>query len=142
MLLLSIRPKYVDLILSGEKRVELRRRQPKIDNGLALIYSSSPTMALVASFRIESVVQVPLVLLWQSVRDVAGVSRSEFYAYFHGLQTGVAIWITDVVEFRRPIRLAELRKAWEGFHPPQSYRYVESAALNPIDIPLHIKRAA
>jgi predicted transcriptional regulator len=113
------------LILSGEKQVELRRQRPRINSGPALIYASAPTMAIVASFQIESVVQIPLVLLWQSVRDVAGVSRAEFDAYFDGLKSGVAIRIAEVKEFRQPISLADMRISWPGFQPPQSFRYVE-----------------
>jgi predicted transcriptional regulator len=127
MLLLSIKPKYVDLILTGEKRVELRRLRPRIDSGPALIYASSPRMELVASFRIVSVLRAPLGLLWQSVREVAGVTRKEFDAYFDGQQTGIAIRIADVAEFREPIPLADIRAAWKGFHPPQVFRYVEAS---------------
>ena len=75
MLLLSIHPRYADLILSGEKTVELRRRRPRIKSGPGLIYATSPRMELVAMFRIEGVISVPLVLLWQAVRDAAGVTQ-------------------------------------------------------------------
>src|SRR6266700_1632925 len=118
MLLLSIRPKYVDAILSGAKRVELRRRRPQINCGRALIYATAPQMALVASFQVASVIRAPLALLWQSVCSVAGVSRREFNAYFDGLQSGVAIQIADLTTFR-PIPLDDLRAALNGFHPPQ-----------------------
>lgn len=138
MLLLSIKPKYVDLILSGEKRVELRRLRPSIDSGQALIYASSPRMELVASFRIASVVRAPLRMLWQSFREVAGVTRREFDAYFVGQQTGVAICIAEVAEFHEPIPLTDIRAAWKGFHPPQVFRYVEQSDV----AKLRLRRAA
>lgn len=124
MLLLSIHPKHVDSILAGTKRVELRRQQPSVRDGHALIYATSPRMELVATFRVASVKRLPLVLLWQSVRDVAGVSRREFNDYFSGLASGVAIQIADVAKFQRPVPLDELRAAWRGFHPPQGFRYL------------------
>ncbi|MGE0535156.1 MAG: hypothetical protein AB7O68_09285 [Pirellulales bacterium] len=94
-----------------------------------LIYASSPRMELVANFRIASVVRSPLGLLWQSVRQVAGVTRREFDSYFDGRQTGVVIRIADVAEFREPIPLADMRAAWKGFHPPQVFRYVDASDI-------------
>lgn len=91
-------------------------------------------MALVATFRVAKVTRAPLGLLWQSVRDVAGVTRREFDAYFHGLDSGVSIQIADVAEFRQSIPLDDLREAWQGFHPPQGFRYVESSAIAKLDI--------
>jgi predicted transcriptional regulator len=124
MLLLSIHPRYVDAILAGSKTVELRRRRPRIESGKALIYASAPRMELVASFRVAKIVRAPLGSLWQAVRHVAGISRQEFDAYFSGLQSGVAISIADVTEFG-PVPLDDLRAAWDGFHPPQGFRYLD-----------------
>src|SRR5579864_4429852 len=100
MLLLSIHPKYVESILAGKKRIELRRRRPRITGGPALIYATSPRMELVARFEIDSIRRAPLSLLWQLSRNVACVTRDEFDAYFHGLQTGIAIHINAVTRFR------------------------------------------
>jgi predicted transcriptional regulator len=41
--LMSIRPKYADLIFSGEKTHELRRKVPNVSSGdVIVVYSSSP----------------------------------------------------------------------------------------------------
>ena len=128
MLLLSIHPRYVDLILAGDKTVELRRRRPRIKSGPALIYATAPRMELVAAFHIERVIVGPLGMLWKSVQDRVGVSRAEFNRYYQGLAAGVGIEIANVREFG-PYSLDELRTAWEGFHPPQGFRYVDSASL-------------
>ena len=126
MLLLSVHPRHVDAILAGTKRVELRRRCPRMTSGPALIYATAPRMELVASFRIEGVIRQSLDVLWQEVVDLAGVSRWEFDCYFRGLTVGVAIGIADLVELK-PIALNELRAAWGGFHPPQGFRYLIQA---------------
>ena len=86
-------------------------------------------MELVATFRIARVVRGPLPMLWLLARDTASVSRREFDAYFAGLQSGVAIQIADVAKFSRPISLDELRDAWDGFQPPQGFRYLDEAEL-------------
>jgi predicted transcriptional regulator len=126
MLLVSIRPKYVDLILSGQKTVELRRRGPRLNSGSALIYATSPQMEIVATFQVASIVRAPLGLLWESVRDVAGVTLSEFEAYFAGLECGIAIRIADVTKLCAPITLSEIRAALGKFHPPQGFRYLSA----------------
>jgi len=124
MLLLSIHPKHVDAILSGTKQVELRRRKPHIQSGPALIYATSPRMELAARVHVTSVVRAPLGMLWRSVREVAGVSRREFYDYLAGLDSGVAIWLSDVKPIRSPIPLSKLRTIWQGFQPPQGFCYL------------------
>jgi predicted transcriptional regulator len=83
-------------------------------------------MKVVATFTITSVVSAHLSLLWQSVRQFAGVSRTEFDEYFAGLDCGNAIWIGDPIELRRPVLLQEIRSIWPGFHPPQGFRYLSS----------------
>lgn len=129
MLLLSIHPRHVDAILAGDKRVELRRRRPRVAHGQALIYATAPRMELVARFQVVSVTQAPLHLLWQHVRDTAGVTRSEFESYFHGLRIGTAIHIGDVTSFKEPVRLSTLRRIWAGFQPPQGFRYVAESEI-------------
>lgn len=128
-LLLSIQPRYVESILAGVKQVELRRRQPRIACDRALVYASSPRMELVAEFRIASIARLPSVLLWQTVRDVAGISRTEFDNYFEGRDAGVAIRIADLAPLAFPVSLANLRRAWPKFNPPQSFRYITNADL-------------
>jgi predicted transcriptional regulator len=130
MLLLSIHPRYVDAILAGDKRFELRRRKPKMEKGPGLIYSTSPRMELAATFQVASVTRAPLILLWQLVRDSACVSRREFDAYFRGLDAGVAIQVADVAPLSSPVPLPTLRAHWPGFQPPQGFCYVNDAEVS------------
>jgi predicted transcriptional regulator len=83
-------------------------------------------MELVASFWVTSVVRAPLGMLWQSVSDVAGITRREFDAYFEGLEFGVSIRISGLDEFPKPVPLSDLRTIWRGFHPPQGFRYLDA----------------
>lgn len=129
-LLLSIHPKFADGILSGIKRVELRRRMPRIGSqDTVIVYETVPTKAVVGFFVVESVERLPLSQLWRKVRNVAGVTRTEFFDYFNGLTEGVAIFVGDVERFSQPLPLAELRVLWPDFHPPQGFRYLDDEAL-------------
>lgn len=129
MLLLSIHPRHVDAILSGEKKVELRRRKPSVENGPGLIYSTTPKMELAATFDVEAVTRTSLSLLWPMVRDVACVTRKEFDAYFQGLESGVVIHLANVRSLQAPISLSSLRIHWPGFQPPQGFRYLDEAEV-------------
>ena len=129
-LLLSVHPRFAEGILAGSKRVELRRRLPHVaEKASAVVYETSPTMALVGSFNIESVVRLPLGPLWRQVRDIAGITHAEYLEYFDGLATGVGIFIGDCVRFNRHVPLSELRRMWPGFRPPQGFLYLDQSAL-------------
>jgi predicted transcriptional regulator len=136
LVLLSIHPQFVEKILLGEKRVELRRRKPRIDTGDAvLIYSTNPVGKLAGMACVDSVVTLSVSSLWSQVRGCAGVSRSDFDTYFSGLEQGIGIFLTDTIRFRKPIPLWRLRQLWPGFHPPQSFRYFDWQQVAMLRIP-------
>ena len=127
ILLLSIRPTYTRRILDGSKTVELRRVRPSVEPGQeVLIYSSSPTMALLAHAVVAKVETAYPSTLWKSVRQAAGVTWTEYDDYFRGAAQAVGIWLRDVLELEEPIPLAQLRQRWPWFRPPQSYCFLQA----------------
>lgn len=132
-ILLSIRPRYADMIFEGSKTVELRRVRPRniIKGDLVLLYVSSPIQSLAGAFQVEQVVERSVKTLWQLVKEKAGISRQEFDAYYQGASTGVAIFFQQVWQIPEPIVLDELRRS-ANFKPPQSFRYVTK---NEMDFP-------
>ncbi|MHB8066399.1 MAG: ASCH domain-containing protein [Desulfobaccales bacterium] len=124
-LFLSVRPKYAERIINGDKTVELRRMRPSISEGdRIVIYISSPTKEIRAISVVESISCDKPEKLWQKVKHRAGVTRHEYEDYFNGAKAGVAIYIREVRALSSPIALSSLRKIWPNFKPPQSYRYV------------------
>lgn len=129
-ILLSIRPKFAEKIFSGEKTVELRRVYPSIErDDLAIIYVSSPVKALYGAFKVSNIVKLPINDLWEQVKGKAGISVTEFYDYYKGKTTGVAIFFEEVWQLSVPLTLESIQKLWIGFRPPQSYCYVNSGYL-------------
>ena len=122
--LFSIRPVHAEKILTGDKTVELRRRfaNAVTPGTLALIYSTSPTSALTGSAKIKAVECTDLRTLWKTHRKAACLDKSDFEAYFAGLERGYAIILDSARPLERPVGLTELRKRF-GFEPPQSYQY-------------------
>ena len=114
--LMSLRPRYADAILTGEKTVELRRRRPSFPPGTnVLIYSSSPDQRVLGSFAAGAVLEGPPADLWPAIRQRAGVSREEFDAYFAGCEIAYAIEVSN------PRRLSPSQL---GMRPPQSYLFL------------------
>lgn len=125
-LLVSIHPKYVDLIFSGAKRVELRRRfDPGAAGRSMLIYATLPIGAVVGSTTVENVHHLTIEELWSKVGEFAAVNRADFFSYFGGLTHGYGLELGSIDRYHSQISLADLRDV-HGVSPPQSYRYLES----------------
>jgi predicted transcriptional regulator len=126
-LLLSLRPKFAQLILAGEKTVELRRVRPKIGHGdIMFIYATAPIQAVVAHCRVDRVVSDSQDSVWSLVAHRAAIDPIAFKRYYAGLGIAHAIFFFEVVPLAEPISLDALRRGWPEFTPPQSYRYVPS----------------
>ncbi len=127
MLFLSIHPEHVQAIVEGRKTVELRKRQPRADVGSSVvIYATTPRCEVVAAATLYKVQVATPDDLWRQVSDGTAVSRKAFDAYFKDAQTAVGIHLTNINVFDSPLKLSELRHRWDGFHPPQQFRYLDS----------------
>lgn len=131
MMILSLKPRFADAILSGVKTVELRRTEPKIRvPTLALIYASTPARALLGTCVVASVESCHLGALWQVHGAGSGLDHKEFLNYFEGVQSGTALSLASPRRFSRPVPLVELRSRPNGFRSPQSFSYVDSETGN------------
>lgn len=123
-LLISIRPKFVELIFEGFKTVELRRVRPRLQAGdSVVVYASGSTMAIVGGFEVEGVTEATPKYIWQKYNGGSGLQKDEFNSYFDGKTTGYAIQIGKRWKLSCPISLQTLRQLHAGFRPPQSYHY-------------------
>lgn len=124
-LLISVRPRFAEMIFAGTKIVELRRLRPRIGQGdLVFVYVSSPVMALEGAFEVGEVVAGSPNSIWRKFSGGSGLLKREFDLYYKGKKTAYAIVIKKVWRLPVPVRLARLRKEKDGFHAPQSYHYV------------------
>jgi predicted transcriptional regulator len=123
--LVSIRPIHVEKIVEGLKTVELRRRfsEEVAAGSIILIYSTSPTRAIVGSASISGVHRMQLDNLWDQFGRAACIDREAFDTYFSGLAEGYAIVLENVRPFERHVAAADLKKQF-GFVPPQSFMYL------------------
>jgi predicted transcriptional regulator len=123
-LLISIRPRFVELIFEGAKTVELRRVKPRLEVGdLVVVYASGITMAIVGAFEVTGVTEATPKYIWRKHNGGSGLKKDEFDRYFDGKTTGYAIQIGRRWKLPCPISLQTLRQLRDGFRPPQGYHY-------------------
>ncbi|MCG8600628.1 MAG: ASCH domain-containing protein [Verrucomicrobiales bacterium] len=125
-LLMSLKPNYADLVFSGLKTAELRRRiwrEEEVRD--VFLYVSSPVKELRGGFTVGEVWKGSPEEIWKVVSGFAGVSEGEFNAYFEGRKIAFALEITGVWEYARPLSLESLREKFPKFVVPQSYRYLK-----------------
>ena len=123
--LLSIKPKYVEEIIKGNKRYEFRRSifRCREDIELVYIYSTSPVKKIVGVFTIKNIIEDHPRNLWKNFKEFSGIEKEEFFSYFGDCKNGFAIGIENVEVFEGPI---DPKISIPGFVPPQSFRYVEA----------------
>lgn len=130
--LISIRPHYVEAILSGEKTVELRRRIPSIREGSRLwIYSTKPVGALVGTAEVIAITSGSPEAIWEAHHESVGVCREQYDAYYGRARVAYGITLSNV-QNGRPVGIEVLRQIRPRFHPPQVMHFItadEAAAF-------------
>lgn len=124
--MLSIKPEYVERILSGEKTYEFRRtifRRPGVDT--LVIYETMPVGRVVAEADIAGVLESTPEDIWERTHPHAGISEGRFMDYFRGRRVAYAIALGDVRAFGRPLTLAEYAPGMGC--APQSFAYIRNA---------------
>ncbi|WP_199906914.1 hypothetical protein [Aeromicrobium chenweiae] len=120
---MSIHPQYAAGILDGTKRVEFRKRPIAVDVTHVVVYATAPVSAVVGAFTVVGQHTLPPRMLWQQFKEVAGIGRDDFMAYYSGRRAGTGIAVGGVFHAEAPIGL------WEDLgiaRPPQSFQYLAS----------------
>src|SRR3954454_13704408 len=92
VLLVSIRPRFADLLLEGSKTVELRRVRPNVTPGTAVIlYASSPVCEIVGTASVAAIHEADPTSIWEHHGRRTGLDRSEFDSYFAGTDVAIGI---------------------------------------------------
>ena len=122
--LLSIKPKYVEEIINGNKKYEFRKSifRCKDDIELVYVYSTSPVKKIVGAFTIENIMEDHPRNLWENFREFSGIEKEEFFSYFEDCKNGFAIGIENVEVFEDPI---DPKSSNPDFVPPQSFYYTD-----------------
>ena len=122
-ILLSIKPKYAEQILSGIKLVEIRRRfSDRWIGSRVVIYASRPLSALLGEATITNVTNASPIDVWNRFGKNLGCSLEELLAYSGSLNQISAVELGHVIPYRAPVTLSQLSYLVDAdLRPPQSY---------------------
>ena len=123
-ILMSIKPRFVEKIRRGEKKFEFRRVLPRHQEvGSIIVYASKPVGRVVGEITVSDFLTYPVDEMWERTKGESGLTREEFFDYFHGKKNAHAIAIESYRDYEQPIPLDVLLP---GKVPPQSYCYLSN----------------
>lgn len=120
--LLSIKPEFVEKIISGEKRFEFRKSLPKRkDIQSIIVYSTMPVGKVVGEFSVKQTLSLAPEILWEQTKLFSGITKCFFDQYFSERSLAHAFEIETFEQYSEPVSITEILPS--GM-PPQSYCYV------------------
>lgn len=122
-ILLSIKPKYIDKIASGEKIVEIRRRFNSKWNGcVATLYSSKPVQALAGQATISNIRKADPQTIWEEYENQIGATKEDYDNYTNGATNVYAVTLSNFKPYMCPLDLQPINNMIQKeLKPPQSY---------------------
>lgn len=119
-ILLSIKPEYVNRILSGEKMYEYRRRLAADDIEAIIIYATFPIMRIVGEVKVDKKIEMAPSSLWENTKKKSGISRKKYREYFKGCKRAYAYKLGQVTKYEKTKLLSDI-----GIEQaPQSFVYL------------------
>ena len=120
--ILSLKPQYAELILSGEKTVELRNRAVRMEPGTVIwIYATMPVGGIVALAELDSVVHDTPAEIWFRYEKEMCIDRAHFDSYIDNRESVSALILSSVRELKQSMTLDWIRRSTGSFQPPQFY---------------------
>jgi len=123
---MSIRPPFTNLILTGLKKVELRRVPMKRNITHVVIYESGGVGRVVGYFEVSRGTEDAPAVIWKKFKGSTGLSKSEFDQYYAGCDVAVAIGVGRTVRLKEPMLLSDFQVE----RPPQSFMYISASYLD------------
>lgn len=126
--LMSIRAQYAKKVLAGQKKVEIRRQfSQKWAGHRVSIYASFPVSSLVGEALISKVVVDHPEIIWQKFHEQVGATKDEFDRYTKSLREVYAVFLEEVVPYKKRISLKDVSKLTErNLRPPQNYYILQN----------------
>lgn len=120
-IILSIHPRHIEKILSGQKRYEYRKYIPT-DIQHIVVYATAPIKAIVAFIDVDAILNDNPDTIWEKTQDYSGVSKEFFMDYYREKQSAYAIHFERVHKVIVPKSLTALK---DITYAPQAYKYVQ-----------------
>lgn len=126
-ILLSIKPQYVEKIISGEKKYEYRKKEFKRkDIDTIIVYSSGNIRKLVGEIKFKRILCDTPSLIWELTRTEAGMPERSFMDYYMNKDKAYAIVIDSFQPYKTYLNIED---KYPGVKPPQSFRYIDETDI-------------
>lgn len=121
-ILMSINPKYVDEIFSGNKKYEYRKIKAKRKNiDKIIIYSTSPVMKVVAEVDVEDILEDSVENIWEQTKMYSGITKEFYIKYYKNKRNAIAYKLGNIKIYDKPKKLSDI-----GInYIPQSFVYLD-----------------
>lgn len=130
VLVISLKPEFANKILSGSKKIELRKCSPRLNNGsLVIIYATAPIKSVVGYCILQEVISASPNEVWNSYKEDLGIDKNRYFEYYQGYSKAVGLKVNQVKTLRESIPLSKIREQWPRFSPPQSFLYIPKLEL-------------
>lgn len=120
--LYSIKPQYSNLIFSGKKTIELRRKLPKTKNKIIAVYETNPTKKVIGLCEVSNYYELPIKKIQTFIKH-ARVEKEFLLNYYKNKKQFAAIEIVNYYKFKKPLALEEFSEE-RKVCAPQSFCYV------------------
>ncbi|MCK4251405.1 hypothetical protein KAX97_08145 [candidate division WOR-3 bacterium] len=125
--LLSIKPRFVEKILSGEKQIEFRKIRMNTAVSHIIMYATYPRQEIMGFFEVAGFDEGNPAELWQRYSKVGGIEEFDYWTYYNSNRKGFAIRIGRVFTLKTPHQLRDLM---DFASVPQSFCYVERKIID------------
>ena len=123
--IISLKPRYAKLVVSGEKTVELRNRMVRLRTGtLIWIYATRPMARIVGTAELELVVHAEPAEIWRRFGEDICVDKGGFDSYIGNRDRVSALVLRSAKELGNFMTLDRMRQSVHAFQPPQFYARV------------------
>lgn len=120
--LLSIKPEFVEKIISGEKKFEFRKSLPKREGiTTVVVYSTMPVGKVVGEFKVKNTLSHTPESLWEKTKEFSGITKNFFDEYFSARAWAHAFEIDSFKLYDEPLVISDVLPSGT---PPQSYCYI------------------
>ena len=127
IILMSIKPEYVDKIFSGSKKYEYRKRMCKEKIDTIIVYSSSPIQKVVGELKIKQVLYDKKTIIWNTTYKQGGITKIKYDKYYENCDYAVAYEIEKAILYNKQKDL----KDYNVKMAPQSYVYITNKGVDP-----------
>ncbi len=119
-MLLSIKPEYVNKIISGKKKYEFRKFHCRPDVDTIVIYATTPVKRVIGEASILAIIEGCVEEVWKQTFPQGGISKTAYKEYYKNKDIAIAYHLGDVTTYEVPLELSDVGLSYA----PQSFAYI------------------